>query len=76
MSKDKRLYFRSNRPDSKALSFYAEQSTVLLKDRNGYYLEFADVTIKKIYRKVLLHEIGHCVAPIHKGGWSPAYEEN
>ena len=75
LSTDRRLYFGRKRPASRVLSFYKEYSTDLHKDGNGYYLQFTDTTIKAIYRKVLLHEIGHCVDFVYKGGWSPANEK-
>ncbi|SFP01538.1 hypothetical protein SAMN05428949_7182 [Chitinophaga sp. YR627] len=72
VSKDNRLYFGRQKPDTKVLSFYAEHSTDLRKDGNGYYLQFNEVTVRMSYRKVLLHEIGHCADLVYKGGWSPA----
>jgi hypothetical protein len=73
VSKNNQLYFGKRKPSNKTLSFYKTYSSDLKQNPDGFYLQFTDETMKAFFlKKLLLHEIGHCIDFSNKRRWSKA----
>jgi hypothetical protein len=71
--KDNKMPFGQTRPTTKQLNFYKAYCNDLQHDKSGWHLQWTTEQIKKYYlRKLLTHEIGHCVDYFYGRHWSKA----
>ncbi len=70
---DNKMRFGKSKPLKKTLNFYKNYVTELKEDKDGWFLQWTEETIKKYYLESLfLHEIGHSIDSFYKRYWSKA----
>ncbi len=70
---DNKMRLGKNKPFKKTLNYYKSYTTDLKEDKNGWYLQWTEETIRKYFlESLLLHEIGHSIDSFYKRYWSKA----
>jgi hypothetical protein len=70
---DNKMRLGKNKPLQKTLNYYKSYTTDLKEDKNGWYLQWTEETIRKYFlESLILHEIGHSLDSFYKRYWSKA----
>ncbi len=68
-----RMLLGKEKPTRRILNYYKQYTTQLLEDKNGWYLQWTEETIRSYYlESLLLHEIGHSIDSFYYKHWSKA----
>jgi hypothetical protein len=68
---DNKMRFGKNKPLQKTLNYYKNFTTDLKENKEGWYLQWTEETIKRYFlESLLLHEIGHSLDSFYKRYWS------